>query len=96
MNEDNGEPQVNNLPPTDFNAPKSNISKLAISIGGILIALLVIGFFVYKNYYPQNLSSGENQQNTSVNSIEDVIPKDGFSRCGYGNKFSISANSFST
>lgn len=56
MNEENKEPQINNLPPTDFNTPKSGNSKFAISIGSVFIVLLITVFFVYKNYFPQNTS----------------------------------------
>ncbi len=70
MNEENSEQQVNNLPSVDFIAPKNNNSKLAISMGGILIALLVIGFFVYKNYHV-----AENQPIQT----QEVVVKAGYS-----------------
>ena len=50
----NKEPQLGNLPPTNFSAPKSGNSKLALSLLGVFVVLLIIGIFVYKNYFSKS------------------------------------------
>ena len=63
MDGENKEPQVNNLPPADFNAPKSSNPKLAIFAGGIFVVLIIIiiALFVDKNYFSKNSPVVENQ-----------------------------------
>lgn len=77
MEEENKESQIGNLPPTNFDTLKSGNLKLVLSLTGIVI-LLVIGFLVYKNYFPKNLNVTENQPTSSVSIVQETA-KAGYS-----------------
>ena len=59
--EENKEPQLGNLPPTNFDTPKSGNSKLILSLLGVFVVLLIIGVFIYKSYFSKSPAIVENQ-----------------------------------
>ncbi len=77
--EENKDPQLNNLPPTNFDAPKGSNSKLIFSVVAIFVVILIIGFFVYKSYFPKSPSSVESPTATPISSTPEITAKAGYS-----------------
>lgn len=78
MNDENKEPQLNNLPPANFNAPPKYNFKLILSVLGVFVVLLVVGFYVYQKHFSKDGIASSGQLTASENTAQETL-KAGYS-----------------